>query len=378
MAKRGQGEGSIYKRKDGRWAAVINLGYRDGKLQRASFYGKTRVDAARKLTTALNNRQKDLPVQFGRQTLAQFLDRWLEDCAKPTIRPKTYESYAHLIRKHIKPVLGHVQLTKLEPAHVQRLMNEKMADGLSARTVQYLRAVLRRALGQGLKWGLVARNVATLVDPPRYQRPKVQPLSPDEVQALLDAIKGERLEALFLVTVALGLRQGEVLGLRWRDVDVTAGILRVNFSLQRVNGALQLVEPKTERSRRTLSMPGIVLTALRSHHMRQLEEQLLACESWQESGLVFTTSKGTPLDARNVIRKFHAMVETAGLPRYRFHDLRHSCASLLLAQHVPARVVMDVLGHSQISLTLDTYSHVMPEALKEAAEKMEAVLSGRK
>jgi integrase len=219
-----------------------------------------------------------------------------------------------------------------------------LAAGLSARTVQYLRAVLRRALGQALKLNLVARNVATLVDPPRYQRPKVKLLSPDDIRVFLNSLKGNRLEALFVVTVALGLREGEVLGLRWQDLDLTAGVLRVSFALQRIDGKLQLVEPKTGRSRRTLSMPGVVCAALRDHRVRQLEDWMLAGERWRESGLVFTTSKGTPLGARNVIRKFHALLKKAGFPRHRFHDLRHSCASLLLAQHVPARVVIDVLG----------------------------------
>ena len=172
--------------------------------------------------------------------------------------------------------------------------------------------------------------------------------------------------------------QAEVLGLKWDAIDFQARTLRVNAALQRIEGKLQLVEPKTARSRRTLQMPEAVITALRAHRVRQLEEKMLAGERWQDTGLAFTTSIGTPMDARGLIRKFHALLKKAGLPRSRFHDLRHSCASLLLAKHVPARVVMELLGHSQISLTLDTYSHVMPAMLREAADSMDAVFTGKK
>jgi integrase len=376
MGKRGQNEGSIYKRKDGRWAAVINLGYQNGKLKRKTFYGKTRADVADKLTVALSDQKKGIPIITERQTAGQFLDRWLEDSAKPSVRYSTYAGYKHLLEKHIKPELGRIELEKLTPQHVQRFMKAKSDSGLSPRTVQFLRAVLRRALGQALKWGMVARNVATLVDPPRYVRPQVSPLGIEEIRIFLKSLEGDRLEPLYLLTIALGLREGEVLGLKWDKVDLQRRILRVDRALQRVEGELSLVEPKTLRSRRTLTLPEMVVTALQSHRVRQLEERMLTGERWQDLDFVFTTSIGTPIDARNLIRWFHAALKKAGLPRRRFHDLRHSCASLLLAQRVPARVVMDVLGHSQISLTLDTYSHVMPAMLKEAADSIDAALAG--
>lgn len=254
-------------------------------------------------------------------------------------------------------------------------MNALLTSGYSPRTVQYARAIIRRALGQAHKWGLVARNIATLVDPPRYERPEVQPLSMEQISQFLGSIKGDRLEALYLVTIALGLREGEVLGLKWDAINWEARTLRVRTALQRVEGRLQLVEPKTARRRRTLSMPEIVITALRAYRLRQLEEKLLAGERWQETGMVFTPFIGTPIDARNIIRKFHAALKKAELPRFRFHDLRHSCASLLLTQRVPPRVVMELLGHSQISMTMDTYSHVMPAMLREAADSMDTMLA---
>lgn len=210
-SKRGQGEGSITQRADGLWEAKISLGYAagaDGKTRRVrkSFYGRTRKEVADKLAKALRDHQEGLPVAVERQTVGQFLDRWLADVAKPSIRPKTYRSYSLIVRLHLAPALGRHQLAKLSPQHVQTMMNDKLAAGLSPRTVHHIRAVLRQALGQALKWGLVARNVATLVEPPKTQRHDIAFLSPDQARRFLDAVRGDRLEALYSVALALGLR----------------------------------------------------------------------------------------------------------------------------------------------------------------------------
>ncbi|MCD6031380.1 MAG: integrase family protein, partial [Thermomicrobiales bacterium] len=288
---------------------------------------------------------------------------------------KTLRSYESVVRLHLKPALGHLQLSKLNPQHVQQMLNAKRGEGLSGRSVQYQRDVLRNALGHALKWGLTTRNVATLVEPPRVEHHEMRFLNPKEARRLLSAAEGTRLHALITVAVALGLRQGEALGLQWNDVDFATGLLTVRKTLQRVDGKLQLVEPKTHQSRRTLPMPPTVITSLQSHQRQQQVARVVAGERWVESGFVFTTAKGTPLDARNVTGWFKRLLTDAGLPDMRWHDLRHSCASLLLAQRVPARVVMDVLGHSQISQTM-RYSHVVPELRAEAAASMEEVLRG--
>src|SRR6185295_10333282 len=228
-SKRGQNEGSIYLRKDGRWTAVINLGYQGGKLKRKSFYGKTREDVQKSLTKALHDHQQGLPVAMPRQTVKQFLERWLEDCVKPTVRPATYVSYEQQVRVHIAPALGHHQLTKLGPQHIQAYMNEKAKPvpqpgkdkpkpGLSTKTIGYHRSLLVMAIGQALKWGLVVRNVATLVDKPRALKYEIQPITSEQARQFLEVIKGNRLEALFTVALSLGLRRGEALGLRWQDI----------------------------------------------------------------------------------------------------------------------------------------------------------------
>jgi len=376
MGRRGQGEGSIYQRADGRWAGSITVGYEDGKQKRKYFYAKTRKAVQKKLTKALQDQQDGLPVTFDdRLTVGQYLDDWLENSARLSLRPRTFQRYEQLVRVHLKPELGRIPLTKLTPQDVQRFINLKLTSGLSPRTIDFCRAVLRSALNQALRWGTVSRNVATLARPPRVRRPEVEPLSLEEAQALLTAAEDDRLEALYAVAIAIGLRQGEILGLRWQDVDLDAGTVSVRKQLQRIDGKLQLVELKTERSRRTISLPTVSVDKLRHHRVQQLEERLTAGSAWQENDLVFSTTIGTPIDARNLNRWFHEHRERAGIRQIRFHDLRHTCATLLLVQGIHPRVVMEILGHSQISLTLGTYSHVIPALQAEAAEKMDELLS---
>jgi integrase len=386
-ARRGRKEGSIYQVKDGRWVGALNLGYQNGKLKRKVYYGKTREEAHDKLVAALADLKKGLPIVTTVQTVAEFLETWLTDIVKPSVRPKTYASYAYLVKQHLSPGLGRYPLLKLTPQHVQLFLNERRA-GLSARTVNYLQGTLRSALKVAIRWGLIYRNVAELVTGQRQERHEILPLTLEQATGFLETVKGHRLEALFTVALAMGLRQGEALGLRWEDVDLESGLLRVNAALQWINKRHELVEPKTERSRRTLQMPAIVLGSLRAHRSHQNQERLSVGEFWQnDRGLVFTTSLGTPLGARNVVRSFHGLLKAArltgdgtekGRPLFRFHDLRHSCATLLLAQGVAARTVMEILGHSQISLTMNTYAHVMPETVKDAMGRMDAALTGTK
>lgn len=376
--KRGRNEGSIYKRKDGRWAGTIDLGFKNGKRHRKTFYGKTRKSVSDKLVTALNAHRQSLPVAPERMTVKQFLESWLEDAAKPALRPRTYEGYRDHINNHLVPALGHIQLSKLTAQHVQQLLNDKIAEGLSPRTVHYMHAVLRRALNQAVKWDYVVRNVATLVDRPRAETREIEPLTPEQARTFLKAVEGDRLEALYTVALALGLRKGEALGLRWSNVDLENAKISITGALQRIDRKLQIVETKTRKSRRTIAMPESLVAALRRHRARQKRERLKAGQRWQEHDLVFTTSIGTPLEGGNVSRHLFKKLEKAGLPRKRFHDLRHTCASLLLAEGVHPRVVMDILGHSEIGLTMNTYSHVIPALQQNAARLMGAVLGETK
>lgn len=309
-------------------------------------------------------------------TLSEYLEYWLYQSVKPRVRPLTFAGYSVNVRKHLVPTLGKIRIDRLTPQDVQEMINSRLTAGLSPKTVAYAHQVLRTALELARRWDLVDRNVASMVDPPRRERPKIHPMDPSQARRFLDSLHGHRLEALFSVALAMGLRQGEALGLRWEDVDLLAGSLSVRHQVQRIDGRLVLVEPKTERSRRTIAIPPTVIERLRHHEARQLAEKLWAGSTWTEEGYVFTSRTGGPLQARRVIDEFHKALAAAGMPRIRFHDLRHSCATLLLVQGVSPRVVMEILGHSEIAMTMNTYSHVVPDLQREAAGKMDSLLLG--
>jgi integrase len=377
MSRRGPGEGTIYQRKDGRWQGAVHLGYQNGKRVRKFVIGHSRKEAGDKLAVLLKARDERRPIPDQHLKVGPFLRRWLDGVARPTIRVSTYTSYDDIVRLHLVPGLGHISLAKLAPDEIQAFLNAKLEDGLSPRRVQYIHAVLRRALVTAERWGLASRNVAKLVDPPRVPRHEIRPFNPQQARLLLDAAIGDRLEALYVTALATGLRQGELLGLRWEDVDLHAeNVLRVRHTLARVNGKLELLEPKTERSRRTVVLPEIAVAALRAHRTRQRMERLVAGSRWVDTGHVFATSVGTALDAAAVTRSLQRLLVRAGLPQSRFHDLRHAAATFLLAQGFMLEDVKNLLGHSSIVLTSNTYGHILEQRQREVARGMDIVLGG--
>lgn len=378
--RRGKGEGAIYQREsDGKWCATVDLGFVNGKRRRKVIYGETRKEVADKLKALHRDQLSGQTIVTERQTVAQFLDRWLETVVNPHRRAKTASSYEQIVRLYLKPHLGRLQLEKLSPEHVQTMFNALLLTGgsdgqpLSARTVQYVRAVLRRALNQALKWGYVSRNVATLTDTPKVPRHEAIILSPAQSQQLLTAAAGHRLEALFTVALGLGLREGEVLGLRWIDIDFAQHSLRIAQTVQRVHRRLVIEAPKTDRSARLLPLPVFMERALARHAERQVAERRVAGDDWDDQGLVFPSERGTPLDPRNLLRQFKELLVAADLPDMRFHDLRHSCATTLIAQGVHPRVVQEILGHSQISTTMNVYGHVLDATRRVAADAMDGI-----
>jgi integrase len=352
------------------------MGYENGRRVRKFVIAPTRAEAAAKLAPLLKARDERRPVPDQRTKLGPFLRQWLDEVAKPTVRATTFSSYDGIVRLHLAPDLGRIALAKLTPPDVQRLLNAKRASGLSPRRVAYIHAVLRQALVTAERWGLVSRNVAKLVDPPRVRHYEIRPLTPEEGRRLIDAADGDRLQALYVTALATGLRQGELLALRWEDVDLDARRLSVRHTLARVNGRLLLLEPKTERSRRTLVLPEVAVAALRAHRTRQRMERLVAGSLWHDTGHVFTTTVGTPTEAARVTRSFHAALARAGLPRSRFHDMRHAAATYLLAEGFTLEDVKNLLGHSSITLTSNTYGHVLEQRQAQVAAGMDTVLSG--
>ncbi len=280
-----------------------------------------------------------------------------------------------MVRRHLIPALGATPLRKLAAEQIQALVNEKRADGLAPRTIHYLYSVLHHALEQAQVLGLVSRTVARLVRLPRMTRTKVHPFNPAQARTFLEAVRGNRLETLCTLALACGLRQGDILGFQWDDVDLERGSLTVRHTLVRIDGQRILAEPKTEQSHRTIPLPAVALGSLRVHALQQADDRDRAGDSWPESGLVFTTKRGTALDAKNVTHRFQAVVKRAGLPHQRFHDLRHACASLLLSQGLNLKDVAETLGHSRIAVTVDLYGHMYDERRREIADRMDAILA---
>lgn len=336
----------------------------DGR--RHALYRRTEKLAQQALRAALSDADNGVRPVNQQLTVGAFLDNWLEHHVKPSRRPRTYESYAETVRRYIAPSIGRVPLAKLEPEHVQGMLARLRGQRgqLSATTKRYVYAVLRIALGRALKQGRVVRNVCTLSDPPPRLRHELQPLNREQVRALLDGVSGDRLRALYVAALGTGLRQGELLALRWQDIDMQAGTLAVRATLQR--GTRVLAEPKTERSRRTVRLPRQVVAALAAHREQQAVVPL--------SGLVFVTEKGTALDSRNVTRYLQRHLARLGLPRQRFHDLRHAFATLALESGADLHEVARGLGHTTIRTTADTYGHFTEAMAQQLANRMDDVL----
>lgn len=391
--KRGSGEGTIYLRADGRWEGAISLG--DGKRKRV--YGRTRQEVQRALTAIRRELDLGLPVQRdGRVRFGDFLADWLAR-VRTSIKPLTHARYGELLRHvHSAASLGKTALAKVTPAQLERLYADLQdpraagGAGLSSTTVHQLHSVLHHALDDAVRKGIIARNVCDLVDPPRPRRATVQALTVEQARALLDAAAtgadgadgGDRLAALYVLALTTGMRQGELLALHWRDVDLDAGVLQVRGTLHRVPGVsvsavgpksgLVISEPKTSKSRRKVRLSGLAVAALRTHRVRQAQERLAMGVLWDDQDLVFTNSIGRPCEIRNVIRKsYEPLLRRAGIPHIKFHALRHSAATLLLSQGIHPKVVAEMLGHTTISMTLDVYSHVTLDMQQTAAETMD-------
>jgi integrase len=375
MARRVQGEGSVYQRKDGRWVAVIPL--EEGKKK--FIYRKTKREAAKELQLANQAKMQGVFVSSGDQKLADFLQQWLQDTAQPNLRPRTYIRYRELVELHIIPTLGKVTLQKLSAPHLQKLYNLKRQEGYAPQTVQHIHRVLHRALHDAVRWNLIARNTCDLVDAPRVPKKELQVLDVEQAQQFLQAAKSDPLEALYVVALTTGMREGELLALKWKDIDFQQGAIQVKRTIARVRGqGFKVLEPKTPKSRRSVSLAPMALEALKHHRIRQHQQRLIAGPAWEEHDWVFCNSLGKPMESGNMVkRSFRRVLERAGLPRMRFHDLRHSCATLLLSMGVHPKIVQERLGHSQISITLDTYSHVLPSLQEEASQRLDTLLVQR-
>jgi integrase len=356
VERRTKGEGSIYySQSESTWIAEAWMP--DGTRKKKRNRDKTIVKAW--LAEQQQALKENRAVPDDKITLAALTDRFLKDVAQHTLKPKTYSSYEWILNKHVLPELGKYKLVAIKPFHLQTLYSQKLSEGLSNKTVRHIHATIRRVLNQALKWGLIYRNPCDAVTPPRVERTPPEVWTVEQAQNFLDATKGHRWHAVYLIALTTGARRGEILGMEWENIDWNRHTVRIIKSVSEVNGKAVISDPKTKRARRTVSLPQIVLDAL-----EPLKES---------SGFIFQTSAGTPVAPRNLLRHFYSVLDTLDVPRIRFHDLRHTAATILFSQDVHPKKVQELLGHSSIVLTLDTYSHIIPSMHSETAEKMDEV-----
>ncbi|TKG65758.1 tyrosine-type recombinase/integrase [Prauserella endophytica] len=372
------GMGTIVQRKDGRYQAAVYVLAVDGTRQRKYVYGKTWDEVNDKRIELLDNNRKGVPSIYSAMTLSDYLEYWLENVVRVERGESTYSGYEVVIRRFLKPLIGSRKLNALTPADVRTMLGKLRKrktvhdKPLSARYVQNIFEVLRSALANAVREELIGRNVAKLVKAPTRDHYEVEPMSGADARRFIKHIAKHWLHALWLILIMTGLRKGEVLGLAWSDINLVTGEFRVRRTVQRVRGRLVFGEPKTERSRRTLFLPAVCLAALKVHRQDTAERMSdsLNLALGQPDDLVFVTRTGRVVEPRNVNTMLDRLLRRAKIDRSRVHDLRHTCATLLLLDGATIREVMDQLGHASITTTANIYGHVLDEAKREMAERM--------
>lgn len=378
MAKRrGRNEGSITQRADGRWMARVSLGFVNGRMRRKAVYGKTKEEALAAMREIQHNLDRGLPVQASSPTLSVYLNEWIQR-KKSKVSPRTYLAYDNVVRLHIIPAIGKVRLEKLTQRHVNRMLTD-LEGRLSPSSIDNVRRVLIVALNQAMKEDMVARNVASLSDTIPVPRFEAKALTRAEADALISAASDSRYKLVYRLALSAGLRLGELLGLRWEDVDFENSVIRIRRQLQTVDGVRTLREPKTQKSRRTIPLPDSIMTALREQRNSQRIERLQAGGKWVPHWeLVFMTPTGSPVSDATLRRDFQRVSKNAGLEGLRFHDLRHSAASFMAAQGVHMSATQAILGHSQVTTTAQIYTHVQIDSMRDAITNLDALLNTEK
>ena len=368
VTKKANGEGGIRKRSNGAWEASLTVGYAEnGEQKRKFFSGKTKLEALEKRDKAKADLGSGLFIDADGLTVTEYFEKWFKHIAQDKA-PSTVSGYMRTFNKAIKPTIGRVRLDKLRPIQVQDLYSTLLAEGTGRWTVRYAHTVLHAALEQAREWELVSRNVADAVRPPeRAEKSDMTIWSPAEASRFLEHTQAHRLHGLFYLALMTGMRKGELLGLHWGDVSLGRSEINVRMNLTEVGGKLYLREPKTKASRRTILIPSDTVKVLQEHHAALERHKLLLGAAWDEQDLVFPSELGTPLSPANVYRLFKNIIKRAGVPNIRFHDLRHTHASLLILKGTSAKVVSDRLGHTDVGFTLNTYTHLFDEQRREAA-----------
>jgi integrase len=372
--RRAKGEGSVFRRSDGRWVMQIWLG---DKYKQT--YVKSEKEGYAKLKVAQRElEQGTFPTQPD-QLLKQYLEYWLEEISKPTVKVSTYVKYRKLIHSYIIPALGSVKLQKLTPQQVNALYRQKEKDGLQPKTINSIHGVLHKALDDAIKWGYVSRNVCDVVSPPRLVKSERPFLALDQAKKLLEVVDGDRLEPAIMLALLMGMRRGEILALRWTDVNFENATIKIMRTVD-YYPKLGFVEDeaKTDDSKRKLVMPSLVIDMLKSHRIQQKALKSKTGDKWEDRNLVFTDFRGGYFNPRYLEKKFKELLAKAGLPAIRFHDLRHSAATLLLEMGVDLKVIQLILGHSNINITSATYLHGSLSLQRDAMDKWDSAIKRKK
>lgn len=371
--------GHIVKRGKDSYSIKISIG-KDPvtgkyKYQWATVKG-TKKDAEKRLAEMLHQLDNGTFIKPGKTTLAEYLERWLQDY-RPNLSPRGYERYRDILRKHFIPYLGNITLTQLKPEHLQKRYTVCQNSGLSIGSVRYHHAVIHVALQTAVKWGLVAHNVADAVDVPRIRRAEMQTWNEDEMSRFLEHAKDSPYYAMFYTVLFTGMRRSEMLGLKWRDVDLLFGQIHVSRGLHHLkDGSYVFTEPKSAKSRRTIALSPSLALLLKKHHAEQKLERSMLGVSLTDDDLVFGTPEGRPFRPNTVTRAWETWAARAGVKVIRLHDARHTHASLLLKQNIHPKIVQERLGHSSIQMTIDIYSHVAPGLQEAAARCFDDLLTG--
>ncbi|WP_432158624.1 MULTISPECIES: tyrosine-type recombinase/integrase [unclassified Streptomyces] len=370
------GAGSIWQRKDGRYEARVYVPQPDGTRKRKTVYGATWEECDEKRQELVRRDRQGIPTPSRSAKLSEWLPYWLEEYIRPHRKRTTYVKYEMHVRLYLVPLLGSRRLESLTTANVRQMLSKVTAQA-SAATAKEAHRVLRTALTAACREELISRNVVQLVPAPRVEPRELRPWTLDETLTFLEAARTDGLYAAFVLAVALGLRRGEILGLQWKDVDLDRRTLTVRTTLHRGGNELYLDTTKNRRAR-VVPIPLMCVAPLRWQRLRQADRRAAAGAEWHESDHVFTTRSGRPIEPRNLYRSFLRISESASLPKVRLHDTRHGCASLLFAAGVAPRTVMEILGHSQIAVTMNVYTHVSDDHRREAMGHMDRLLKRRR
>jgi len=380
--KNANGEGTIYQIKSGKrkgqWIGQVTVGTNPetGKPKRKSLYGKTRGEVKEKMREVLDDLDRGVNLQAQDKTFGEWLLTWMDEYKRIELRLSTWENYYRSIRTHIYPALGHIALNDIRTDDIQGLYTQMVKDKFAPATVRRNHQIIHSCLKQAVENRIILWNPADAAKLPRLEDTKVRSMTLEEMGKFLNVLGADRWGTAFLCLLGTGLRLGELLGLRWQDVDLDEGIIRIEQSLVRTKEkGLYFDEPKTEKSKRIVPLPGEVIAAIKRHRVEQLELRLVVGANYQNNDLVFCTSTGTPIYPRNFTRKFYELRDKAGVPGdINLHALRHTYATRLLEEGENLKTVQELLGHADISTTANTYSHVSPEVKKKAAAKMDKLI----